>query len=336
MKISIDIYSGCDIIDLSSIILGNIIMSNTDNKIIFDGIFGSKLYGTENENSDTDYKGVFMPSVYNTVLGNFSDSIETQDVYVDKSMYAISKFIRMLEKADTVSIDMLHTPADYILKTSPLWEELYGMRKLVYSKNMRGIVGYIKTQSSKYGHKVQRLQEMKEFLNHLDMYKSYNTVQDLALTFDFSKYKFISYTPTKVESGRNIIGNIDVCGSRYQNSSGIEYMKFGIESKVNRYGKRSEKGSVEGGDWKSLSHAYRVLLQLDEIINTRDLRFPLKRADEIRRIKNGELEQDVVMFMIDQMYKSVMNDLYNSDLPDESDLQPMKDAVVKHFIKLVN
>lgn len=307
--------------------------------IIFEGIFGSKLYGTENENSDTDYKGVFMPSVNDAILGNFKDSIENQSDDEDRSWYAISKFIRMLEKADTVSIDMLHTPIDSLLQTSKLWEELHDMRSLVYSKNMRGIVGYIKTQSSKYGHKVQRLEEMKELLEltteFTSSFRSYCNVEDLSLNFDFSKYKFISYTPTKNEGGRDIIGNIDVCGSRYQNNSAVSYMRDGVQKKIDRYGKRAENGSIEGGDWKSLSHAYRVLIQLDEIINTGDLKFPLKRADEIKRIKNGEIDQETVMFMIEQTYDSVMRDLENSNLPDEADLQPMRDAVVRHFINSI-
>ena len=307
-------------------------------EIIFNGIFGSNLYGTANEDSDIDYKGVFMPSIENTILGQYKDSIETQNKDVDKSMYAVSKFIRMLEKADTVSIDMLHTPPDSILEISPLWEQLYRMRKLVYSKNMRGIIGYIKTQSSKYGHKVQRLQEMEDFLKNIDLaIRTFGENAPVSHLIDtnFSSYKHISYTPTKSEGGRDIIGNIDVCGSRYQINSSLGYMELGILKKVDRYGSRSKKGSVEGGDWKSLSHAYRVLTQLEEIIETRDLVFPLRNADEIKNIKFGVYNQDTVMEMIETKYDKVMKDLENSDLPEESDLQPMKDVVVAYFVSRI-
>ena len=38
-------------------------------------VFGSHLYGTNTENSDKDYKGIFLPSVKNLILGKKMDSI---------------------------------------------------------------------------------------------------------------------------------------------------------------------------------------------------------------------------------------------------------------------
>ena len=37
--------------------------------VIFKTLSGSRLYGTYNENSDTDIKGVFLPSMHDLILG---------------------------------------------------------------------------------------------------------------------------------------------------------------------------------------------------------------------------------------------------------------------------
>lgn len=37
-------------------------------KIVYITLFGSKLFGTDNPNSDTDYKGIFIPSKRDVLL----------------------------------------------------------------------------------------------------------------------------------------------------------------------------------------------------------------------------------------------------------------------------
>jgi len=37
-------------------------------KVVYVTIYGSKLFGTDNANSDTDYKGIFIPSKKDVLL----------------------------------------------------------------------------------------------------------------------------------------------------------------------------------------------------------------------------------------------------------------------------
>ena len=56
------------------------------------------------------------------------------------------------------------------------------------------------------------------------------------------------------------------------------------------YGARARQAETnEGIDWKALSHAYRGGIQLLEIYQTGDLKYPLGQASFVKQIKAGEI-----------------------------------------------
>lgn len=299
--------------------------------IIFNGVFGSHLYGLSTPSSDLDCKGVYIPSMRDLVFNTYKDSIENQTAELDTTFYAITKFIKILGECDTVSFDMIHTPKQFTISGSPLWEELKTYRSDLYCKNMRGVLRYVRTQAMKYTNKVDRFVEMKELLNLIEGTDLGTKLENTTLPeiVQRSGFKFIKFIP----KNKDITGSVDVCGSRYQLTAQVSYLRDGLKAKLARYGKRTLKGSVSGGDFKSLSHAYRVLVQLDELIETRDLVFPLIRAPEILRIKLGEVTQESVMTMTSNLYDSVTEKLENSDLPQESNTENIVNCVLNHILE---
>jgi len=298
-------------------------------KILFNGVFGSHLYGLSRPQSDTDYKGLFVPTLEDVVFGNFQPVIEKQTDDIDTSLYAIGKYFSMLDKGDTVSVDMIHTPKEFTLNSTPAWDEIQKNRSGIYCKNMRGILGYIKTMSTKYGHKVRRYQEMQELNNWLHVYHDSVRVAETTIPEQImrSDFKYITFTPHK----DNIIANIDICGSRNQITCRMEHLKTCLEQKISRYGDRTVVSSHSGGDWKALSHAVRAIIQLEEIIDTRDLVFPLVRADEIMKIKLGQVPQEDAVSIITDMYDSVTEKLEASDLPEYNDMSKIKDIIMEEY-----
>ena len=86
-----------------------------------------------------------------------------------------------------------------------------------------------------------------------------------------------------------------VCGKNHQLDITIGEFYNRIKREYNRYGKRSEKAMESGGvDWKSLSHAVRVLYQMKELILTGWITFPLQQANYIMDVKMGERPFDEV------------------------------------------
>lgn len=302
--------------------------------VIFNGVFGSHLYGLSTPSSDLDYKGVYMPNYKELVFNDYKECVDKQTKDVDYTYYAITKFLKILEKCDTVSIDMIHTPKEFTLTSSPLWVELQNHRSNLYCKNMRGILGYIKTQTAKYTHKVERYEELQTLTEILKSKPSSMKLSELPLQYYIDEYylKHCSLHPAtdKVQA------TFDVHGARYQLNASVEFLLSSLLDKLNRYGKRTHKGSVSGGDWKSLSHAYRVLLQLDEIIHTRNLVFPLKYAPDVMKVKLGEHTQEYVINQIDYLYEKTIAGLEASDLPDDPNIEPMKDLVLDYVKSIHN
>lgn len=308
--------------------------------VLFAGVYGSHLYGLNRPESDLDYKGVCIPSFAKTILGTYDDVVEIKSLAgIDLSYFSIQKFIRLLEKGDTVSIDMLHTPEEFTIITSPLWEQLRSLRHLTYCKNMRGILGYIKTHASKYGHKVQRFNELSSFVELLQtLLKQYDQTVMLSDVLELSQpniklfgYKYIQFNPRD----KDVQENIEVLGKRYTTNASLGYLKSQLDTTLSGYGERVKKSDISGGDWKAISHAYRVLLQLEEIVDTRDLKFPLKSAPEIFKIKSGQMSEFDSIKLIDEGYDRVISKLDASDLPEHADLTPMKEVLITYCSSLV-
>jgi predicted nucleotidyltransferase len=274
-------------------------------KVIFNGVYGSRLYGLETPTSDWDYKGIYLPTKRDIVFNTYKESIEQHTNTLDTTLYAATKFVKILSKCDTVSFDMIHTPEQFTLETSLLWESMQEVRSDFYCKNMRGILGYIRTQASKYGHKVDRLKAMEEVLHQL--------VRGVPLS-KVHNNKYVKLVPER----NDVKETLDVCGSRYQTAMPRDLVIDSLNARINRYGERTKKGSLAGGDWKAMSHAFRVLLQLEEIVETRDLVFPLVRADEILKMKLGEHSQADCVAIIDEAYDRVVAKLEASDLPEHA------------------
>ena len=73
--------------------------------------YGSHLYGINTENSDLDYRGIFIPKIRDIVLKRDVDEYNTElninNIKVDVKLFSIHKFIRLCSKADTNALDVL-------------------------------------------------------------------------------------------------------------------------------------------------------------------------------------------------------------------------------------
>lgn len=132
---------------------------NTFNKgtIIHLAYFGSYAYGLNNEKSDLDFKGIYIPNYKDMVLGRVKHSINLNSNKDNKNtsedfdleLISIQKFISMCLQGTSVAIDMLHINEKYfiehtqIVRTNNIWNHLVERRKDFYTKNMVSFLGLI-------------------------------------------------------------------------------------------------------------------------------------------------------------------------------------------------
>jgi len=139
--------------------------------------FGSHLYGTDTKKSDTDYKGIYLPTLREVVLHKDKKSIHldsnkvageknTRDD-IDYEIHSIQHFLKLAYKGEAVTLDMLHCPKGWEETSSPEWEFLKQNRKKFYTKGLKAYLGYCRTQASKYGIKGSRLADAEKVLNFL-------------------------------------------------------------------------------------------------------------------------------------------------------------------------
>lgn len=307
---------------------------------IFIGVHGSHLYGLDREGSDIDIKVIYLPSKQDLILGQAVKTYnkKNDDLNIEVEMKSLSSFLKSAGSADTNCIDLLHAPEEMILFESALWGEIKQHKRNLYAKNMKGVVGYINTHTHKYSNKLDRLNEMK-YLKGLcvailisDKECTVNGVAECSELQDLLHEKKLKYIKPVTLVKDHEQQYLEVCGKKYIYTWSIQQLIDAMDTEIKRYGKRSEEGVGKGMDTKSLSHALRVLLQLKEILLTKNLEFPLKDSDYIKKVKTGEV-QDVqeVMDRIDNEFNICMKLLEECDLPDEIDLTPMYSVIENYY-----
>ena len=117
--------------------------------VLFRGIVGSRAYGTQNANSDTDVRGIFVvPSSEYARLAQPPKQVS--DERNDRTYYSLVRFCELMAEANPTTMEMLFLPEDCILKTSPAHSMLVANRRLfVTQKAVDSHLGYALSQIKK-------------------------------------------------------------------------------------------------------------------------------------------------------------------------------------------
>lgn len=258
---------------------------------------GSHLYGLNTPNSDSDYKGVYIPDAVEALLGIDSTHItvntsneETKNTKddVDVTLYSISRFLELLIEGDTVAIDMIHCDAKNLMETSDLWKGIVDMRSMFYTKNTKVLKSYVRKQAHKYGIKGSRINTIKDVLTVLNSSKSKTLGEALSGKLsELGNKEFVEV----YENNNPAKALILVAGSKYFFNTPVNTVVGSLEKKLESYGNRADEAAVNKGvDWKSVSHAIRAAYQLEEIMLTGDLKYPLASREYLLSVKLGKLD----------------------------------------------
>lgn len=294
---------------------------NKDLNLIVKMKFGSHLYGTNTSDSDLDYKGVFLPSKDDILLGKIKKSYSnctkkgnvernTSDD-VDEEIYSLHYFLNMAISGQTIALDMLHANDDVIIINSPIWKELVSLREKFYTKNLDSFVKYARKQAAKYGIKGSRLNEANIFLQFLK-----SNDEELRLSSMWDKIPWGEHC-YDLGQNKNNIYQMQICGKIFQETTKVGYIIPIIERFVEEYGKRARQAvNNEGIDWKAISHAMRAAIQTKQIFTEGTIIFPLKDADFLKSIKKGELDYTTqVVPVLEGLMDEVEELSRQSDLP---------------------
>ena len=301
-------------------------MFSKEEKTIVRMEFGSKLYGTSTPESDTDYKSIYLPSVYQLVTGEYPEVItngtgdgkskNTKDD-IDDDCYSIHKFVKLAVDGDAVAMDMLHCEKPVI--ESEAWDFIRANRTKFYCKNMKSYVGYVRQQAAKYGVKGSRLAALKEAIEFLSFLpkelKLSEALQNTRCeppTNEFCKVIFI-----KNKQGQHELF-YSVLGKNYQFTNYVWYIVQQLTVMMDSYGDRAKLAEKnEGVDWKALHHALRVSYQLQDIHTKGDFKYPLDQTDYLMKVKLGQVDFNEVSEELHRLELSIKELSEKSSLPEE-------------------
>jgi hypothetical protein len=290
---------------------------------------GSHLYGLNTELSDRDYRGVFLPTLKECVLQQVPKAItySTSDKNLkntkddeDVQFFSLHHFIKLLNKGEIVCFDLLHARGDCLLSTSKEWEYLYDNRQKFYSKRLNGFLGFILSQTRKYSNRGVRYNSVSEVIKFLEEIPRENRLE--TVWNKLPQNKFSNYS---LDSLGNSV--YSVCERMVHPSVTVEHALKVFTGYKAMYGNRSVLASKRDGyDLKAISHAFRCLDELDQLISERDIIFPLKNRERILNIKLGkEIACDELFEEMDERVKILKEKLDKSDLPDSIDVKFWED-----------
>lgn len=282
-------------------------------QMIILSVTGSKLFGTATESSDTDFCGVYIPTMNQMKLGEFPYHIGLPKEYgLDLQIWSIQYYLKLACDGDTMALDLLHAPyINWICYNPDAWKVLTDIKTQFYTKGMSSYMGFARDQATKYGIKGDRLNTLRKVLDFFD------TIQDQTI-----KLKEIWYS---LPTGSHIhhLDDVEpfrlyqVCGKKYQETVKIAYMKKNLEKNLQEYGKRAIAAAKnEGIDWKGLSHALRSCEQIQSIMETGTYSFPLRNWKFITAVKKGKIEFKMVEAVLSDWVDLVEDLTQKSELPE--------------------
>jgi predicted nucleotidyltransferase len=306
-------------------------------KIIVKMLFGSHLYGTATEKSDTDYKGIFLPSKKDLILGRVPKSInastgnnnsKNSSVDTDIEFYSLPYFIKLAIEGQTVALDMLHANASNIIgnsQYSAIWDSIVAERKRFYTKNLNAFVGYARKQAAKYGVKGSRLAAAKKIIAMLSVMDPNQKLSALWHILPVSEHLY------HIQQSPNGIRQYQICGKTVQETQTVVYTLKMLNKFYTEYGHRAiEAAKNKGIDWKAVSHAVRAALQVKELLTEGTITFPLKEAELILNIKSGKMDYlTEVSPTLENLMEEVEVLSKTSTLPEKVDIDYWEDFIIR-------
>jgi hypothetical protein len=306
-------------------------MKNT----IVEMVFGSHLYGTSSPASDKDFKGVYLPSLGEMLLGRFpksynentkqNSSEKNTSEDTDKEVYSLHYFLELAKQGETVALDMLHAPSSAWLSSSWQWEYLVNRRSMFYTKNLSSLVGYARKQASKYGVKGSRLAEAKAVLSVME--------SALAANPTLKVLDLLPLLPVGEHCGMMEAKGVSfyqVCGRKLTLNAAVHHYVPMVETFIEEYGARAKQAeSNEGVDWKAVSHAFRAAFQVKGILKDGDFSYPLPETEFLRAVKSGSLHfKNEVGPKLDEVMDEVEALSAASTLPESVDSEAVDNLLL--------
>lgn len=307
-------------------------------KILMKCYHGSRLYGLHNENSDIDYKYVYLPTLRECILGTYKPVIEISSAGQnsagdeDHTYYSLQYFINMALAGSPTAIEMLHASADTgtLLETSEIWYEIAKRRAWFYTDKISNLMEFAQNQAKRYGSRIANYSELVELQKQCEFFVERRRkcrifeIENVLPVTDLFRFS------TTVNNGKEC-KFYNIMDKSYETKIFVSDMLSSLNGIIKRYGARVKSGNETNTDWKSVSHAARSMCQMIEILKYGDFNYPLPQTDMLMAIKLGQFGPEEVADIMDDLTKQVKTLMENNTLNAEPDRKYWENFIVNAY-----
>lgn len=224
-----------------------------ERKILFFFVAGSHFFDLATENSDLDFRGIYLPSPKEYYEGESrrkmidwktqvsKKGVKNSKEDIDCSFYSLTKFLELLKAGDFNMMEILATPEDKIIINSETIKELRSIRKSIYVNDISAFLGFIKKEYKRYGVNIYHYKSQKDFLSFLDKYHEHTRLNNIWK--DIEEYaktdQHISFCESST-GNHQMVKSMKVAQRLYQNTVKVEYVRDALRTILERYGHRQK------------------------------------------------------------------------------------------------
>lgn len=309
---------------------------NLGKNIILLGLGGSHAYGTENENSDLDIRGIATNSKRNILTRK--DFEQVVEVETDTTIYSFEKIVKLLCECNPNTIEILGLKPEHYLFLSPIGEELLKNKHLFLSKKaIHSFAGYANSQLRRMENKSARLVDQTKMEENI-----LKSIQ--CADVDFRNKYF--YTPedsiklyvdksNQEEYDSEIFMDVTLKHYPLRDYRSMWSEMNNIVKAYAKFGKRNQNAVEHNKLGKHMMHLVRLYLMCFDILeNGEVITYREKEHDFLMSIRNGEY-LDEQRQASPEFYK-IVDELENklkilstkTDLPEKVDMKKIDDFVM--------
>lgn len=305
-----------------------------ERRIIYKCLVGSKLFGTDRPESDTDYAGVFLPSLedlcsLNRCPEEWSDSEKVSEGErntkedTDCKYFSVQKFFRLLAEGQPGQLEMLFAPNDKIVERSMEWSRIFTNRDLFLSQQgVRPFIGFATAQAHKATIKGENLNKLRAIRDYMQ------EANRLGISFNIPMSEWYDNSQQLRLNVEHVVNDhgfpvYRVAGRQWDVNLKAKTFLENVINLIDRYGARSDAAAEKGYDFKALSHAIRLLGEAYEFLTRGVITFPRPDAGVLKMIRDGKLK-DLDYF--EEINKAIEElKLLKSSLPEKPDMKAINE-----------
>lgn len=317
-------------------------------QFLFSVEFGSRLYGTQTEESDFDKKVIYFPGIDDLILGKplkfFKQRTDEYGRTIDSNVPMMARgeeteyipiqvFVRDAIAGQTYAQELAYAViGKYKDEVSPFaYNFVSDMVSQFKNAEVMAMVGFARKAVFDYCKRGERMNAAVSLRNSLCALKdkilesqkvSGHTQLRLDTLFEGKPILDWAAEETGLQIGEinnnKIMRSLEMNGRSYGESTDLITLINALQKQIDKYGVRVSIAADVDVDYKSISHAIRVYQQSIELLETGTITFPRPNAAFLLSVKQGKEDPEVVTNLLNELDELVQTKLETTTLPRKS------------------